>query len=125
MRLGSSRSLSGALAACVLLSAAAQAQVNPFRGSGGRGLSPEDNQLLFESVARLNAAEPGRVGRSEEWRNPQTNSSGTSTVLRVFHSGRMVCHLVRHSIIVAGRPPARNYRLTWCRTPTGEWKIKS
>ena len=103
MRLGSSRSLSGALAACVLLSAAAQAQVNPFRGSGGRGLSPEDNQLLFESVARLNAA----------------------TVLRVFHSGRMVCHLVRHRIVVAGRPPARDYRLTWCRTPTGEWKIKS
>jgi surface antigen len=125
MRLGSSRSLSGALAACVLLSAAAQAQVNPFRGSGGRGLSPEDNQLLFESVARLNAAEPSRVGSSEEWSNPQTNSSGTSTVLRVFHSGRMVCHLVRHRIIVAGRPPARDYRLTWCRTPTGEWKIKS
>jgi hypothetical protein len=31
---------------------------------------------------------------------------------------------VRHHI-VAGRPPPRDYRLTWCRTPTGEWKIKS
>ena len=63
-----------ALAICVLLSAAAEAQVNPFRGSGGRGLSPEDNRLLFESVARLNAAEPTHVGRSEGWSNPQTNS---------------------------------------------------
>jgi surface antigen len=125
MRLGSSRRLSGALVACVLLSAAAQAQVNPFRGSGGRGLSPEDNQRLFESVARLNAAEPSQVGRSEAWSNPQTNSSGTSTLLRVFHSGGMVCHLVRHRIIVVGRPPAHDYRLTWCRTPSGEWKIKS
>jgi hypothetical protein len=58
MRLGLPHWLSGAFAACFLLSAAAQAQVNPFRGSGSRGLSPEDNQLLFESIARLNAAEP-------------------------------------------------------------------
>jgi surface antigen len=117
--------LSGALAAFVLLSAAAQAQVNPFRGSGSRGLSPEDNQLLFASAARLNAAEPSQVGRSDGWSNPGTHSSGTSTILRVFHSGGMVCHLLRHSILVAGRPPAQDYRLTWCRTPTGEWKIKS
>ena len=119
------RCLSAALAVCVLLTGAAQAQINPFRGSGGRGLSPEDNQLLFESVARLNAAEPTQVGRSEAWSNPQTNSSGTSTILRVFRSGGMACHLVRHHIIVAGRPPGHNYRLTWCRTPSGEWKIKS
>jgi surface antigen len=119
------RCLSAALAVCVLLSAAAQAQINPFRGSGSRGLSPEDNQLLFESVARLNAAEPSKVGSSEAWSNPQTKTSGTSTVLRVFHSGGMVCHLVRHHIVVAGTPPGRDYQLTWCRTPSGEWKIKS
>jgi surface antigen len=112
------------VAACVLLSAAAQAQINPFRGSGSRGLSPEDNQLLFESVARLNAVEPSHAGLSEAWHNPQTNSSGTSTILRVFHSRGMVCHLVRHRIVVAGQPTP-DYRLTWCRTPTGEWKIKS
>jgi surface antigen len=125
MRPGLPHCLSAALAACVLVSAAAQAQVNPFRGSGGRGLSPEDNQLLFESIARLNAAEPSQVGRSDKWSNPRTQSSGTSRVLRVFHSGGMVCHLLLHSIVVAGRPPAQDYRLTWCRTPTGEWKIKS
>src|SRR5215471_1745847 len=112
-----------AFAVCVLFTAAAQAQINPFRGSGSRGLSPEDNQLLFESVARLNAAQPSHVGLSEAWSNPQTNSHGTSTIIRVFHSGGMACHLVRHHI-VAGRPPARDYRLTWCRTSTGEWKIK-
>ena len=54
MRPRSPRSLSAVLAASILLPAAAQAQVNPFRG--GQGLSPEHNQLLFESVARLNAA---------------------------------------------------------------------
>ena len=118
------RALFAALTAWVLLFEASQAQVLPFGGNVGPGLSPEDNRLLFESVARLNAAEPSRVGLSEAWSNPKTKSSGTSTILRVFHSRGMVCHLVRHHI-VAGRPPARDYRLTWCRTSTGEWKIKS
>ena len=123
MRSRSPHRLSAALAACIFLTAAAHAQVNPF--GRGPGLAPEDNRLLFESVARLNAAEPSQVGRSEAWSNPQTNSSGTSTILRVFRSGGMACHLVRHHIIVAGRPPGHNYRLTWCRTPSGEWKIKA
>lgn len=114
-----------AFAVCVLLTAVAQAQINPFRGSGSRGLSPEDNQLLFASVARLNAAEPSHAGLSETWSNPQTNSSGTSTILRVFRSGGMPCHLVRHDVVVAGQPSRVNYRLTWCRTSSGEWKIKS
>jgi surface antigen len=96
----------------------------PFRGTWGPGLSPEDNQLVFDSVAKLNAAEPSQVGRSDAWSNPRTNSSGTSTILRVFHSGGMVCHLVKHHLVVAGRPPGHDYRLTWCRTSTGEWKIK-
>jgi len=97
-------------------------QVNPFHG--GPGLSPEDNRLLFESTARLNAAEPAQVRRFAAWSNPQTNNSGTSTVLRVFHSGRVACHLLRHHIVIAGRPSGLDYRLTWCRTPSGEWKIK-
>jgi surface antigen len=107
------------------LSAVAQAQVIPFSGNFGPGLSPEDNRLLFDSVARLNAAEPSRVGRVESWSNPQTKTSGTSTILRVFHSGGMACHLVRHHVVVVGQVPARDYRLTWCRTSTGEWKIKA
>jgi hypothetical protein len=75
-------------------------------------------------VARLNAAEPSKVGHSDSWSNPETRSSGSPTVLRVFRSDGMPCHLVRHQIVVPGQPPAGDYRLTWCRTPRGEWKIK-
>ena len=116
--------LSIALAAYGLLSAAAQAQVMPFQGNFGRGLSPEDSQLLFQSVERLNEAEPSRVGHSDAWSNPQTKSHGSSTILKFFQSDGMTCHLVRHHI-VAVRPPPRNYRFTWCHTASGEWKIKS
>ena len=123
MRSQSPRWLIAVLAVLLLLIATPQAQVLPFHGNYGPGLLPEDNRLLFESVAQLNAAEPSQVGRSEAWRNPQTKSHGTSTILKVFHSDAMECHLVRHHI-VAGKSPSRTYRLTWCRTATGEWKIK-
>lgn len=112
-----------ALALWVLLPVAAQAQIIPFAGNFGPGLAPSDNQMLFDSVARLNATEPSKVGQSDSWSNPETKSHGSSTILKVFHSNGMTCHLVRHHI-VAARPPSRNYRLTWCRTATGEWKTK-
>jgi len=115
--------LSAALAVCVLLPVAVQAQVIPFAGNFGPGLAPSDNQMLFDSVARLNAAEPSKVGLSDSWSNPETKSHGSSTILKIFRSNDMTCHLVRHHI-VAARPPSRNYRLTWCRTATGEWKTK-
>jgi len=124
MRPWSPHWLSAALAISALLPAAAKAQVIPFSGNFGQGLAPSDNQMIFESVARLNSVEPSKVGQSDSWSNPETKSSGTSTLLRVFHSGGMACHLVRHHI-VAGPRPASNYRFTWCRTPSGEWKIKS
>jgi hypothetical protein len=34
--------------------------------------------------------------------NLQTNSSGSSTILRVIHSGGMVCHRLRHHLVIAG-----------------------
>ena len=123
MQLRSPHLLSAALAVCVFLPMTAHAQVIPFLGNFGPGISPSDNQMVFESAARLNAAEPSNVGESDSWSNPQTKNSGSSTILRIFRSGGMLCHLVRHRIIAGQRRP-RDYRLTWCRTPAGEWKIK-
>jgi hypothetical protein len=57
---------SAALAPWLLPTAAAQAQVISFQGYFGPGLAPEDSRPLFESVARLNAAEPGRALRGVE-----------------------------------------------------------
>ena len=89
--------LSVAFAASILLLAPALAQVSLF--TRGQGLSPEDNRLLFDSIARLNGTQPTRAGNSDAWSNPQSNASGTNTVLRVFRSGGMACHLVQHHIV--------------------------
>ncbi len=65
MRPWSLHCLSAALAISALLPLAAKAQVIPFSGNFGQGLAPSDNQMLFESVARLNSVEPSKVGQSE------------------------------------------------------------
>jgi len=106
------------------LAPAATAQVGLFRQNGpSGGLSPEDNRLLFSSVERLNAAEPARPGLSQRWSNPDSKSSGESTLLQLSHFKGQPCHVIRHRIVVAGGHP-KDYRLTWCRTAAGEWKIK-
>ena len=86
MRLRLPHCFSAALAVCVLLPVAAQAQIIPFAGNFGPGLAPSDNQMLFESVARLNATEPSKVGQSGLASNPDTKSHGSSTILKVFHA---------------------------------------
>jgi hypothetical protein len=65
MRLRLSHCFSAARAVCLLLAAAAQAQIIPFAGNFGPGLAPSDSQMLFDSVARLNATEPSKVGQSD------------------------------------------------------------
>ena len=62
MRPRSLHCLSAVFAVCVLLPVAVRAQVIPFAGNFGQGLAPSDNQMIFESVARLNAVEPSKVG---------------------------------------------------------------
>jgi surface antigen len=113
--------LSAAFAVCILLLSPALAQVSVL--TRGQGLSPEDDKMLFDSIARLNGTQPTRAGNSDVWSNPQSNDSATNTVLRVFRSGGMACHLVQHHIVTGGA--GRDYRLTWCRASSGEWKIKA
>lgn len=106
--------------------AALHAQINPFWSNRAGGhLTAEDLNRLGSSIDRLNSARPPRVGETASWSNPNTRSSGTSTLQRVFDSGGMPCHLLRHHISAAGRMPGRNFDLTWCRTRNGEWKLKS
>jgi hypothetical protein len=123
MRPRSLHCLSAVLAVCVLLPVAVRAQVIPFAGNFGQGLAPSDNQMIFESVARLNA-----LGRAR-------SASPTRGVIQRPRHG----HLNHTSGVPLGwhglppgapsncrrKPPPRDYRFTWCRTPSGEWKIKS
>ncbi len=108
-------------------SAVAHAQINPFWSStrAGGHLTNEDLRRLDASIDRLNTATPPRIGQTDSWSNPNTRSSGSSILRRVFQSGGMTCHLLQHHISAAGKRPGSTFDLTWCRTSNGEWKIKS
>jgi hypothetical protein len=103
-----------------------RAQINPFGWQlNQRSLTSDDLTLLFNSTARLNESATLTVGAANAWSNEQTGSSGTTTVTRIYLSDGMPCHDLRYALVPRGRQPPRIYDMTWCRIPSGEWRIKS
>jgi hypothetical protein len=112
---------------CLDLGASAtMAQFTPFLARRAEpGLSATDLDLMRSSIDRLNRNQSVAVGSEEQWANPATGSHGLSTVVRIFTSGHMPCHAVRHVSFPLGRDKAERLDLTWCRVAEGTWKIKS
>ncbi len=117
------------LAALVLASlgiSTSQAQINPFRSSRqGTGLTKADVNMIEEAVDHLNSTEPLHVGKSQDWANPDSGNSGKVTVTRLFQSGGMVCHGMRYDLAYKVKHSTAHYTVNWCKTKSGEWKIKS
>jgi len=117
------------MAAAVLLLvglASSFAQINPFRTSGqANGLNKADIGLLSEAAGHVNAKDPIHTGDSEDWSNPESGNSGKVTVTRLFRSAGMACHGLLYDLAYKAKRPARTYTANWCKTKSGEWKIKS
>ncbi len=109
----------------LLMAFPAAAQVNPFWSNRtGPRLSQSDQAKLLSSIDQLNHAPNLHVGSKQSWNDPTSGNHGTNSVTRIFQSGGMDCHLLRHELSLKGRAQPRIYNLTWCLTPDGEWKIK-
>ncbi len=100
---------------------AAEAQINPFRGTRA-GLTSEDFRIM-ERTARQLAAE-GNVadGASKEWSNPRTGASGSVTVAGTFHNRGMICRKVDYTATTQGRQSPSTTTVNWCKTARG-WKM--
>ena len=115
-----------AVALLLIGGSAADAQINPFRSSRqANGLSKEDVAMVTDATGRLNQKDPIHVGDSEDWSNPASGNSGKVTVTRLFTSLGMACHAVRYDLSYKAPRSPRSYNANWCRTKTGEWKLKS
>jgi surface antigen len=102
------------------------AQINPFRSSSrATGLSNADVGMLSTTTGLVNRKEPVKVGDTEDWSNPASGNSGKVTVTRLFHYNGMECHGLRYDISIKASNTQRTYNTDWCRTKSGEWKIKS
>ncbi len=106
-----------------MLPCASLAQSNIFRlDRAGPQLNPSDYDEMLASIDRLNRGEP-TMGRTENWSDPKTGASGTSTLIGLRSIGPSTCHMLKHHIATRKNPEGFNYRLTWCPTPGGAWKI--
>jgi surface antigen len=110
---------------CIGLSAS-QAQINPFRsGKQATGMTKADIGMLGDAADHLNNTDPLHVGDAQDWSNPDSGNSGKVTVTRLFQSGGMTCHGMRYDLSYKVKPVPSHYVVNWCKTKSGEWKIKS
>jgi hypothetical protein len=118
----------GVLAVTLLLAgmSSSPAQINPFRSnSQSNGLTKADVGMLTTTTGLVNKKEPVKVGDTEDWSNPASGNSGKVTVTRLFHYNGMACHGLRYDFSYKASNTPRTYTVDWCKTKTGEWKIKS
>nr|WP_294557165.1 RT0821/Lpp0805 family surface protein [uncultured Rhodopila sp.] len=118
----------GAMAVALLLAGVSvcSAQINPFRSSSrATGLTNADVGMLFTTAGLVNKNEPVKVGDTQDWSNPTSGNSGKVTVTRLFHYSGMECHSLRYDLTFKASNAPRTYNVDWCKTKTGEWKIKS
>lgn len=106
------------LAAIVLpLPTLAGALVNPFNSSGN-SLSKEDSELMKRALTSVLDAK--RAGATAEWKSYSSGLSGRATALDLFEVNGMPCANVEHVFTAGG---GATYRLPFCQTADGAWKI--
>jgi hypothetical protein len=101
------------------------AQINPFKGNGHPGgLTKADVNMVFAAAGHLNSKDPIAPGDSEDWSNPASGNSGKVTVEKVFKSAGLSCHGLHYDLHYKTNRPDASYTADWCKTKSGEWKIK-
>ena len=119
MALASARKYFALLALLPLMTsvAAAEGLINPF-DSSGISLSKEDDELMRGALRSvLDAKQPGATA---DWTSSSSGLAGRATSLDVFERNGMSCANVEH-VFTAG--DGSTYRLPFCQTSDGTWKI--
>jgi surface antigen len=95
----------------------AGALINPF-DSSGNSLSKEDSDLMKGALKSVLDAK--KTGATAEWKSPSSGLSGRATALDLFQMNGMPCANVEHAFTAGG---GSTYRLPFCQTADGRWKI--
>jgi len=89
------------------------------------GLSQATVDTMHAAAAKLYLYGDRPVGAVETWTSPDA-TRGEVTLLHSFDSSNMPCRTVEYTIDAQGTvggPNPNHFILTWCRVPTGFWKI--
>ena len=86
------------------------------------GLSGDDLDRMHAAEMRL--YEGRSIGSVERWRNPDTGNAGEVSLSRENQLNGVPCRQLNYTIRFAKHSTAQDrYALSWCRQPSGEWKI--
>jgi surface antigen len=110
----------GVLMLCI---AAAQAQINPFRGYKGPTLNSQDYSLAREAARKLLDNDSAAVGSAEQWENADSGHHGTITLMNLFQRSGMPCRTLQSRVEYAAPAKPRTVTLRACHTQAGEWKL--
>jgi surface antigen len=97
--------------------AAAEGLINPF-DSSGIGLSKEDTELMRGALKSVLDAK--QAGATADWKSSSSGRAGRATSLDTFDRDGMPCANVEHAFTAGG---GSTYRLPFCQTSDGTWKI--
>jgi len=95
----------------------AGALISPF-DSSGNSLSNEDGELMKGALKSVLDAK--KAGATAEWKSPSSGLAGRATALDLFEKNGMPCANVEHVFTAGG---GTTYRLPFCQTADGKWKI--
>ena len=95
----------------------AGALINPF-DSSGNSLSHEDGELMKGALKSVLDAK--KAGATAEWKSSTSGLAGRATALDLFEMNGMSCANVEHAFTAGG---GSTYRLPFCQTADGKWKI--
>ncbi|NDB82427.1 MAG: glycine zipper 2TM domain-containing protein [Alphaproteobacteria bacterium] len=106
-----------------ILAIGAGALLGGFAGSAiGKSMDDQDKRMAEDSAHR--ALESAPVGRTVEWKNPDSGHYGSVTPTRTFQAtSGQYCREYNHTIDIGGNKE-KAYG-TACRKPDGSWEIVS
>lgn len=76
-----------------------------------------------EAQAHVHALDTLGAGQSENWSDPQTGNSGTTTVTRVTEENGQTCKAFRQTVHAG--PKTYTDSAVACKSPGGTWKVQS
>jgi surface antigen len=106
-----------ALLAITTSATVADGLINPF-DSSGISLSKEDSELMRGALRSVLDAK--QAGTTADWKSSSGGLAGRATSLDVFQRNGMPCANVEHVFTAGG---GSTYRLPFCQTSDGTWKI--
>lgn len=114
-------------AALMLAPIQASAQLGKQQFSAMPKLTRGDTAIIRKLVREELTTKP--AGTTLTWSNPESDNSGTVTLIAGFASQGRECWRVRYAIKPGANQPAavkpNTYLLNNCRLPDGSWRIDS